>query len=176
MESLKQLRKDRGFTQEQLANLFGVSRRTYQRYEENETEQSKKKLREMIFKILNLQVISETTGVLSVNEITQKVRNICKTHSEIECVYLFGSYARGEMTEKSDVDLFYVGNKLTGLNVAGFYGELCRSLCKEVDLLSPNSIVGDENMISEATSKAFNAVWVSSRVFCRLSTLSDCFV
>ena len=149
MKSLKKLRKDRGFTQEQLANLVGVSRRTYQRYEENETEVSKKKLSEMIFKILNLQVISETTGVLSINEITKKVRNICKNYPEIECVYLFGSYARGEMTEKSDIDLFYVGNKLTGLNVAGFYGELCRSLCKEVDLLSSSSIVGDENMISE---------------------------
>lgn len=149
MESLKQLRKERGFTQEQLANLVGVSRRTYQRYEENETSLEMEKLYEMVCKILNLQVISETKGVLSVNEITKKVRNVCRNHPEVECVYLFGSYARGEMTEKSDVDLFYVGEKLTGLKVAGFYGDLCRSLNKEVDLLSPSNISGDENMISE---------------------------
>ena len=135
MESLKQLRKERGFTQEQLANLIGVSRRTYQRYEDNETEQSKEKLREMVCKVLNLQIISETTGILSISEITQKVRNVCKNHPEIECIYLFGSYARGEMTEKSDIDLFYVAENLSGLAVAGFYGELCRCLRKEIDLL-----------------------------------------
>ena len=49
-----------------------------------------------------------------------KIRNVCKTlfsekYPEIECAYLFGSYARGEATDKSDIDILIVLNEPTGM-------------------------------------------------------------
>lgn len=88
MESLKGLRKSRGFTQEQMASLVGISRRTYQRYEEDESSVDIEKLRKTICKILNLLFIDKTHGILSLNEIGQKVRLVCEKYPDVECVYL----------------------------------------------------------------------------------------
>ena len=108
MDTLKELRKERGFTQEEMSSLIGVPRRTYQRYEANEEKTDTDKLRETIYKVLGLQVIDKTHGILSLNEIGHKVRLVCDRHPEIECVYLFGSYARGDATGKSDIDIFLI--------------------------------------------------------------------
>ena len=45
-------------------------------------------------------------SVYTTNEIADKVRPIAEAYG-IDKVYLFGSYARGEATENSDID-FYV--------------------------------------------------------------------
>ena len=45
-------------------------------------------------------------GIYTTNEIAERVRPIAKAYG-IDKVFLFGSYARGEATEDSDVD-FYV--------------------------------------------------------------------
>lgn len=150
MKTLKQIRKERGFSQEQFASLIGMPRRTYQRYEDkSENEIESEKLRETLYKVLGMQFVDETHGILSLHEIGQKVRLVCEKYPEVECVYLFGSYAKGTMTEQSDVDLFYVANGLKGLQVAGFYGELTDILHKEVDLLSSRNIEKNPLMIDE---------------------------
>ena len=42
--------------------------------------------------------------MLSISEIKKKVAPVCKQY-KVERAYLFGSYARGEATEQSDIDI-----------------------------------------------------------------------
>ena len=43
-------------------------------------------------------------STLSINDIKTKITPICKNY-DVAQAYLFGSYARGEATEDSDVDI-----------------------------------------------------------------------
>lgn len=43
-------------------------------------------------------------SILSINDIKTKITPICKNY-DVAQAYLFGSYARGEATEDSDVDI-----------------------------------------------------------------------
>ena len=53
---------------------------------------------------------------------------------------LFGSYARGEASEKSDVDLLVdKGSGLRGWAVGGLYADLSEALGKELDLVTSAS-------------------------------------
>ena len=46
--------------------------------------------------------------IYTIDEIRQIVKNLTVKY-DIENVYLFGSYARGEATEKSDIDILNKG-------------------------------------------------------------------
>ena len=61
----------------------------------------------------------------------------------LRSVYLFGSYARNEATEKSDVDLLIdtTGTQLKGLFALGaLYCELEDALQKKIDLVTLSSL------------------------------------
>lgn len=77
--------------------------------------------------------------MLTVPEIKRRITPILKEYG-VKTAYLFGSYARGEATEASDVDLrIDRGNspKLKGLfGVSGFRLDLVDALGHEVDLLT----------------------------------------
>lgn len=56
---------------------------------------------------------------------------------------LFGSYARGEATEDSDIDIIVDrGDMRGGLIMGGLYYDLCESLGKELDMVTTKSIDG----------------------------------
>ena len=56
-------------------------------------------------------------------------------------VYLFGSYARGEATKNSDVDLRVDKGNLRGMFALGaLYSDLEDSLGKDLDLLTTGSL------------------------------------
>ena len=63
-----------------------------------------------------------------------------------ERVYLFGSYARGDMNEESDIDLRVDKGRIRGLAMAGLLVELEDSLGKTVDLIPTGSL--DEKFLS----------------------------
>ena len=73
--------------------------------------------------------------MLSIEEIKNIVCPLAKKY-EVDRVYLFGSYARGEATEKSDVDLCIDPGKLDGLEFCGFYVDLEEQLNCGIDLLT----------------------------------------
>jgi len=55
---------------------------------------------------------------------------------EIEEAYLFGSYARGDATKKSDVDIFVKEGKIqTLLQLCGFRLDIRDALKKEIDVV-----------------------------------------
>ena len=78
--------------------------------------------------------------MLTIDEIKAKVAPICKEYG-IKRAYLFGSYARGDATEDSDVDIRIedrTGNmKLRSLfAVGGLYADLEKAFPNGVDLMT----------------------------------------
>ena len=86
--------------------------------------------------------------MLSIDTIKERIAPICKKYP-IRKAYLFGSYARGEATENSDVDLL-VDSNLHGLRFMGFVEELREALDdKDMDVfdvthITPQSPIADE--------------------------------
>ena len=76
-----------------------------------------------------------------------------------ERVYLFGSYARGDMNENSDVDLRIDKGRIRGLALAGLLVDLEDALGLPVDLVTTSSldnfflsaIQNDEVLLYEAS-------------------------
>ena len=74
-------------------------------------------------------------------------------------VYLFGSYARGEMTEASDIELRIDKGEIRGFQLAGLQLDLEDSLGVPVDLVPTtsldqhflNSIQDEEVLLYEAS-------------------------
>jgi len=60
---------------------------------------------------------------------------------DVDRVFLFGSYARGEACSSSDIDFVIDKGRLRGLQFAGMLGDLQESFEKGVDLLSLSGIM-----------------------------------
>lgn len=74
--------------------------------------------------------------MLTIEKIKEIITPICKKYG-VKRAYLFGSYARNEATEKSDVDIRIEFGKIRGLfQLSGFRLDLVEALGTEVDLLS----------------------------------------
>ena len=77
--------------------------------------------------------------VYTIDEIIKTVTPIAKRHG-VAAVWLFGSYARGEATAESDVDLLIDGGAITSLwKLAAFRLDLEDALQKEVDIVTLGS-------------------------------------
>lgn len=73
--------------------------------------------------------------ILTVEEITARVTPIAEKYNLKE-VYLFGSYARGEAREDSDVDLAFSSNEiLSYFKIFEIEADLEETLSKSVDLV-----------------------------------------
>ena len=78
-------------------------------------------------------------GLLTIKEIKNRIRPVVEKHHIVD-VYLFGSYARGEANENSDVDIYCSsGDVETLLDEAGLVEELEKALGKEVDVVTIGS-------------------------------------
>ena len=77
----------------------------------------------------------QTSTTLSVPLIKDIVTPIARSH-EVEYVTLFGSYARGEQTPDSDIDLYIGKGGLRGMEVFGFQRCLEQALGKKVDIVT----------------------------------------
>ena len=74
-------------------------------------------------------------AVYTTEEIVERILPVVQQY-KVERVWLFGSYARGDATEKSDVDLIIKGEFVHGWDYFGLMEELKEALQKEVDMLS----------------------------------------
>ena len=83
---------------------------------------------------------SHMDRVYTIEEIKFIVAPIAAAHS-VERIYLFGSYARGEATPSSDIDLRVDKGHLKGLIALGaLYADLEDVLGKKLDLLTTGSL------------------------------------
>ncbi|MCG8485636.1 MAG: nucleotidyltransferase domain-containing protein [Clostridia bacterium] len=81
--------------------------------------------------------------IYSLGELKRIIGPIASKYS-ISVVYLFGSYARGEATDSSDVDILIdlEGSAIRGLfDLGALYNDLSETLGKPVDLVTTDSIV-----------------------------------
>ena len=79
----------------------------------------------------------------TIEEIRAIVKPIARKYG-VARVYLFGSYARGEITENSDVDLRVDKGSLKGMfALCGLYTEIEEALQIKVDLLTTGSLEED---------------------------------
>ncbi len=150
MNSLKNKRKDIGITQEQAAQACGVSRRTYQFYEESNVKNEK--YNELYEALKAMGVFDFTNVVLSRKTIKRICELVFSKYRGIRCAYLYGDYARMEKVVKasSPVDIFIVGKNVDTKKIAK---ELKAKLYKEINLTMLDDVVGRldfENIVVEA--------------------------
>ncbi|MDY3907852.1 MAG: nucleotidyltransferase domain-containing protein [Candidatus Enterosoma sp.] len=145
--TLKQLRTEKGLTQAKCAELLQVSLRTYKRYESDESKISSLKHQYLIQRLNEYGIIDEDHGLLTIEQIKNICNSIFKDYS-IEYCYLFGSYAKGKATEKSDVDLL-VTMPVDGMKFFELAETLREKLKKKVDLLDIAQLNNNSTLVQE---------------------------
>lgn len=89
--------------------------------------------------------------MLQIEEIRKSVAKLAKKYGA-QRVYLFGSYARGDATEQSDVDLrIDKGSIIGGIALAGLCLDLEEDLGKSVDLVTTGGL--DERFLRAIRSE-----------------------
>ncbi|MCL2634701.1 MAG: nucleotidyltransferase domain-containing protein [Oscillospiraceae bacterium] len=81
----------------------------------------------------------------TINELRQKIKPIAVKYN-LPVVYVFGSYARNEATDDSDLDILIDknGSKVKSLfDMSRLHNELCEIFKKEVDLITTYALSQD---------------------------------
>jgi len=80
-----------------------------------------------------------TEKIYSLDEIKKMLAKVASEY-DVEKIYLFGSYARGEATGKSDIDLYIpkLPAKM-GIKFYGMYEYLKELTDKDIDIITDNS-------------------------------------
>ena len=141
--NLKELRKETGLTQPEASMLLGVPFRTYCRYEDDEKYVDTFKYKQMV----SLLEKRREESVLKIDFIKKVLADVC-SHYKVEVVYLFGSYAKGKATGKSDIDLMVTG-EVEGLEYYELLGVLEERLHKKVDLIRIQAALQNVRLINE---------------------------
>ena len=148
MDTLRELRKKIGLTQIDAAKICGVSRRTYQTYEEKGDIND---VYDEIFAKLKEMGINEdgSPALLNIKLIKEITTSIFANYEKVKCAYLFGSYARGEATVESDVDILVIAPDLYGFDFGGLHYDLRTALKKDVDLVHHTTLLQSEKMLRD---------------------------
>lgn len=82
--------------------------------------------------------------IYTLEELKEKIAPIAEKY-QLPAVFIFGSYARNEATEDSDVDVLVdlSGSIVKGWVIGGLYNDLCDSLNKEIDLVTLSSVLSN---------------------------------
>lgn len=147
MSELKDIRKEKNMTQQEVANLVGVSVRSYKDYENDSKKENTLKYKYILEKLMEHNLVDEEHGVLTIDGI----KNICSKvfdEYDVHYCYLFGSYAKGKANETSDVDLLISCN-VKGLQFYGLVEKLRESLHKKVDLIEVKQLRNNIDLAEE---------------------------
>lgn len=147
MSELKEMRITKKLTQEEASALLGVSLRSYKSYENDPSKKSTIKYKYLLDTLEKYNPIDEEHGILTFDDIKNACKTVLDDYSVKYCI-LFGSYAKGSATEKSDVDLL-ISTDVTGLRFFGIAERLRRELHKEVDLLDLRQLNNNEELLDE---------------------------
>lgn len=147
METIKTLRKEIGITQLEASKLTGIPLRTFKEYENNISKIGSIKYQFILSELQKHAFIDEEHGMLSIDAIQKACEPIFKKYN-IEYAILFGSYAKGVATEKSDVDLL-ISTDIKGIQFYGIAEELRVNLKKKVDLLDLNQVKNNDDLLNE---------------------------
>ena len=98
-----------------------------------------------VFKIaaalgVRMEDLMNNEQVYTLEEIARLIAPVAKKYN-IPKVYIFGSYARGEATANSDVDLMIEGGDFGALDVVGIMNDFQETLNKSVDLVTSETLL-----------------------------------
>jgi len=144
--TLKQAREKLNMTQVEVANFFGVSRRSYQDYENNEAYKDSIKYKFMLDKLTDI-LEDENKRILTVEEIQAGCEKVFEKY-DVDYCYLFGSYAKGKAKVDSDIDLL-IATSITGLKFFALVEEIRETLRKKVDVLDFNQMESNKDLLNE---------------------------
>ena len=145
--SLKDIRLQSNLTQEEAAQLLGVTRRTYVNYEAGKIDESSLKYRYIVETLKNANLLDENHGILSIDQIKKICSELFKNYS-VDFCYLFGSYAKGKATEISDIDLL-VAMPVDGMKYFELIEILREQLKKKIDLLDVTQLDNNPTLVKE---------------------------
>lgn len=147
MIDLKELRIEKKMTQQEVADLVGISLRSYKSYENDEEKQNTIKYNYIVEQLSKINQIDEETGILELEDIVRKCSKVFERY-EVSFCYLLGSYAKGKATPVSDVDLLISAN-VKGLKFYGLVEEIRNALHKKVDVLDMNQLKDNIELTEE---------------------------
>ncbi len=145
--NLREVRKKFGLTQKEVCNAIHMPLRTYIRYENDPKYESTYKYQRTINDIIAAFEVTEERGVLTLKQIKDIVTEVLDTY-EVEYCYLFGSYAKGYASERSDVDLC-IDTDTDGFAFYGLVEKLRVALHKEVDLIRVQGLNNNITLLRE---------------------------
>lgn len=147
MNELRQKRKQLGLTQIEAARACGVSRRTYQTYEEQQIMNAT--FEELRKRLEDDGILDGSNFICSVKYIKRICSEVFSTmYPEVKAAYLFGSYARGEATGKSDIDILVVTEPMD-MKFFGMVSELEDRLHKVIDIHTHKQLIGSEAFLEQ---------------------------
>lgn len=134
--TLFETRQKYKLTQKVAAQFLKVPLRTYIRYEKDDSYGDEYKRSAFISKLDDKYEITEDKGLLTVEYIKDALTQLFEKEYKgiVNFCYLFGSYAKGYASEKSDVDLC-VDVDLKGLKFVGLSEDIRNVLHKKIDLI-----------------------------------------
>ena len=91
----------------------------------------------LVSHIVTEYLLEQNDRTLTIRQIKQRVEPILLEHGVAKAV-LFGSYARGEQTDASDIDIAIDEGEVKGLGFFRLQSALSQALGKNVDLQSLN--------------------------------------
>ena len=147
MGELKELRMEKKMTQQEVADLVGISLRSYKSYENEDAKQGTIKYKYIMEQLSKINYIDEEHGILTIEDITKKCAKVLGRY-DVKFCYLFGSYAKGKETPVSDVDLL-ISSDVKGLKFYGLVEELRVVLRKKVDVLDMNQLKDNLELTEE---------------------------
>ena len=145
--TLRELRKSNNITIEEAAKITGLPTRTYIRYENDEARANTIKYDYAFSRLKSHFEITENKGILTTERIKEVLTPILENNN-IEFCILFGSYAKGKATERSDVDLL-IESKSDGIAFFNLIEDMREALHKKVDLVRLSDLESNSPLLPE---------------------------
>ncbi len=134
MGMIKELRIEKKLTQQQVADMLGISIRSYKSYENDSEKEGTLKYNYILEKLQDINRIDEEHGIPDMEYIKNKIGLVLDGYPVHYCI-LFGSYAKENANESSDIDLL-ISSDVKGLEFYGMVEKLREALHKKVDVLN----------------------------------------
>lgn len=143
--TIKELRKQKKLTQIEASAITGIPLRTFKLYENDESRVGSIKYDYIIDRLSEYGYVDETHGILALEDIEKGVSEVLSCYP-VDFAILFGSYAKGQAVETSDIDLL-VSTDVGGMKFFGIAEKLRTRLNKKVDLLDIKQLVGNQELL-----------------------------
>ena len=78
-------------------------------------------------------------AVYTTEQISKMIQPVAKQYG-MDKVYLFGSYARGDATDSSDIDFYVEFTNRLGLKFCSFVSDMEQSVGKKVDIITKDGL------------------------------------